>query len=63
MGISFNKIITCNGCNKTLTDNTNFSAFIESTNGTAEKLFTEQIVVCDLNCFKDFAASLSAPLA
>ena len=61
MGISFNKIITCDGCNKTLTDNTNFNSFVESPNGTAAKLFTEQIVVCDINCFKTFAANAPAP--
>jgi len=59
MGISHTTIITCNGCNKTLENNENFSSFLESPSGIAEKLFPEQIVVCDLNCFKTFATTIS----
>jgi len=59
MGISHTTIITCNGCNKTLDNTGNWSSFLEAVSGTAEQLFAEQIVVCDLNCFRTFATTIS----
>jgi len=61
MGISFTKSITCNGCNKELGDTENWSSFLENVSGTADRLFAEQIVVCNLECFKNFAANVALP--
>jgi len=59
MGISHTTIITCNGCNKALGDTENWSSFLENVSGTADRLFAEQIVVCNVACFKTFAANIA----
>ena len=59
MGISHTTIITCNGCNETLDNTGNWSSFLEAVSGTAEQLFAEKIVVCGLDCFKEFAAKIT----
>ena len=59
MGISHTTIITCNGCNETLDNTGNWSSFLENVSGTADRLFAEQIVVCNVACFKTFAANIA----
>ena len=59
MGISFTRTVTCNGCNTTLELGGNWSSFLENINGINQALFSETIAVCNIACFKTFAANIT----